>query len=55
MCCAHSYDMRLCPIISGRRLETGVEQKSDRGWTEVGQRSGEGIRSKPEKKGIRDI
>jgi len=36
MCCAHSYIMPVCPIISGQSSETGVRQRSDRGQTEVG-------------------
>ena len=30
MCCAHSYDMWVCPIISGWLSETRVRQVSDR-------------------------
>ena len=34
MCCAHLYDMQVCPIILGQSSETRVGQKSDRGQTE---------------------
>jgi len=33
MCCTHSYDMWVCPIISEQSSEIGAGQKSDRGWT----------------------
>jgi len=35
MCCTHSYDMQVCPIILEQLLETGVRQKSDRCRTEI--------------------
>jgi len=38
MCCAHSYDIQVCPIILGQSLETRVRQKSDRGRRRRGQR-----------------
>jgi len=34
MCCTHSYDMWVCPIILGWLSKTGVGQRSDRGRIE---------------------
>jgi len=38
MCCTHLYNMQVGPIISEWSLETGVGQKLNRGWTEIGGR-----------------
>jgi len=36
MCCTHSYDWQVCPIILGWSSETRVRQRSERGQREVG-------------------